>query len=142
MNTSTRSRVRVVALACAVAMVLVACGGDGASTSIEATVRDFEFEPTSWTVAAGEEITLELTNDAAIEHEFVILKKGVEVDDETELPETEEELLSDFIYWEAEAEAGETVTVTFTAPEAGTYEVICAIEGHLDAGMRAELISE
>ncbi len=60
----------------------------------------------------------------------------------SELPETEEELLSDFIYWEVEVEAGETVTETFTAPEAGTYEVICAIEGHLDAGMRAELTSE
>ena len=36
----------------------------------------------------------------------------------------------------------ETVTETFTAPEAGTHEVTCAIEGHLDPGMRAELISE
>jgi uncharacterized cupredoxin-like copper-binding protein len=124
-----------------VAFLLSACSG-GASTEISADMTDFQFSPTEWTVPAGEEITIELTNDGSVEHEFVILQSGVTISDETALPETEEELLADFVYWEDEVEPGETKTATFTAPPAGEYQVICAIEGHFDAGMEGTLTSE
>lgn len=129
------------------ALIPVACGGDdddegAAATEIEATLQEFHFTPTEWVVQAGEEITIELTNDGSIEHEWVILQQGVTITAETELPETEEELLADFVYWEDEVEPGETKTVTFTAPEAGTYQVICAIEGHFDGGMTGTLTVE
>lgn len=125
------------------AVLTVACGGDddddGASTEIEATMADFSFTPTEWTVAAGEEITIELTNDGAVEHEWVILQPGVRISSEAELPETEEELLADFVYWEDEVEPGESKSVAFTAPEAGSYQIICAIETHFNAGMTGTL---
>lgn len=130
------------------ALIPIACGGDddndeGAdATEIEATMEEFHFTPTEWTVPAGEEITIELTNDGAVEHEWVILQQGVTIAAETDLPETEEELLADFVYWEDEVEPGETKTVTFTAPQAGTYQVICAIEGHFAAGMTGTLSVE
>lgn len=124
------------------ALLLTACSSDSASTEISAEMTDFQFSPDSWTVPAGEEITIELTNDGSVEHEFVILQSGVTISDEGELPETEEELLADFVYWEDEVEAGETKTVTFTAPPAGEYQVICAIEGHFMAGMEGTLTSE
>jgi uncharacterized cupredoxin-like copper-binding protein len=63
----------------------------------------------------------------------------VTIESEADLPETEEELLADFVNVEDEVEAGATKTLTFTAPDAGTYQVICAIEGHFDAGMEGEL---
>ena len=91
------------------ALLSVACGDDdddGASTEIDATLEDFTFSPTEWTVAAGEEITIELTNDGSVLHEFVVLQPGVEISSEAELPATEEELLADFVYWETEVEAG------------------------------------
>ena len=56
-------------------------------------------------------------------------------------PETEEELLADFVNVEEEIEPGETKTLTFQAPPAGTYQIICAIEGHFDAGMEGTLTS-
>ena len=40
---------------------------------------------------------------------------------------------------EDEVEAGDSKTLTFTAPAAGTYQVICAIETHFDAGMEGSL---
>ncbi|HEX6286233.1 MAG TPA: cupredoxin domain-containing protein [Acidimicrobiia bacterium] len=123
-------------------VLAVACGGDGASTEISAEMTDFQFTPTSWTVAAGEEITIELTNNGSVGHEFVILQPGVTISSEDELPATEEELLAEFVYWEDEVEAGETKTVTFTAPPEGEYQVICAIEGHFTAGMEGTLTSE
>jgi uncharacterized cupredoxin-like copper-binding protein len=40
------------------------------------------------------------------------------------------------IYWEVEAQPGETKTETFTAPtEPGVYELVCGTQGHLEAGM-------
>jgi len=123
------------------ALLLTACGG-GASTEISAELEDFQFTPDSWTVPAGEEITIELTNNGSVIHEFVILQSGVTISDESDLPETEEELLADFVYWEDEIEAGETKTATFTAPPAGEYQIICAIEGHFTAGMQGTLTSE
>ena len=61
------------------------------------------------------------------------------IESEADLPATEEELLADFVNVETEVEAGATATLTFTAPAVGTYQVICAIETHFDAGMEGEL---
>ena len=122
--------------------LLLASCSSGPSTEITANMEEFQFSPVEWTVPEGEEITIELVNNGTLEHEWVILQAGVTVSDESELPETEEELLADFVYWEDEVEAGETKTVTFIAPPAGEYQVICAIDGHFDSGMEGTLISE
>jgi plastocyanin len=122
-------------------LTLAACnGGDGedgaaggdASTSIQATATEFAFDPDAWTVPAGEAVTLEFTNDGAIEHEWVIVEQG------TTLTSTEE-FEEDHVVWEIEAAPGETETGEFTVEEAGTYQVICAIEEHLDNGMEGTL---
>lgn len=123
------------------ALLLAGCN-DGASTEISAELSDFHFSPDAWTVPAGEQITIQLTNSGSVLHEFVILQPGVNISAEGDLPETEEELLADYVYWEDEIEAGETKTVTFTAPPVGEYQVICAIEGHFTAGMEGTLSSE
>jgi uncharacterized cupredoxin-like copper-binding protein len=122
------------------ALVTAACdsGGD-ATTSLEVTTTDFQFSPNSWTVPAGEEISIDITNEGSVLHEWVLLQPGVNIETEAELPETEEELLADFVFVEDEVEAGATKTLSFTAPAAGTYQVICAIETHFDAGMEGTL---
>lgn len=132
-----------VAVVASMSFALVACGDSGgASTSIEATMTEFQFSPTDWTVAADEEITITLTNDGTVDHEWVILRPGVRISDESELPETEEELLAEFVYWEDEVESDTSKSLTFTAPAAGTYQIICAIEDHFNAGMEGELVAE
>jgi uncharacterized cupredoxin-like copper-binding protein len=127
------------------ALLSVACGGadDDASTEIDATLDDFRFSPTEWTVTAGEAVTIELQNDGSVLHEFVLLQPGVEISSEAELPATEEELSADFVYWETGwIKPGQSTTETFTAPEAGVYQVICAIATHFSAGMTGTLIAE
>jgi uncharacterized cupredoxin-like copper-binding protein len=139
---------KVISLIAVVPLVfgVAACGSDdddsGSSTEISATMEEFEFTPTSWSVAANEEITVNLENTGSVEHEWVILQPGVTIESEADLPETEEELLADFVYWEDEVEPGDSKTLTFTAPAAGTYQIICAIEDHFDAGMEATLTVE
>jgi uncharacterized cupredoxin-like copper-binding protein len=126
------------------ALPSVACGGDDdVSTEIDVTMENFAFSPSEWTVAAGEEVTIELENHGSVVHEFVILQPGVEISSEAELPAKEEELLADFVYWESEwIKPGQSKTKTFTAPEAGVYQVICAIATHFSAGMTGNLTAE
>ena len=120
-------------------VALAACSGGGASTDIEVDMKEFMFDPESWEIPAGEEITITLTNSGTIAHEWVLLKPGVTIDSEADLPDTEEVLLADFVYWEEEVEPGDTATFTFTAPAEGTYQIICAIEGHFGGGMEGSL---
>jgi len=115
-------------------LALSACGASGPE-KISVTTTDFKFEPTSWTVSAGNEVELTLTNDGTLEHEWVIIKQGMEVT----IPFDEDD--EDKVYWEMEAQPGETNTETFTAPsEAGTYTVVCGIPAHLEQGMTGTLI--
>jgi plastocyanin len=124
-------------------IALGACGDDddsssseGASTSIEATATDFAFDPTTWTVPAGEEFTIDFTNDGAVEHEWAVLKAGEDITSEDEF--TEEKVL-----FEVEViDAGTSTSEAFTVADAGEYQVICAIETHFDAGMEGTLTAE
>ena len=134
-----KSRKYLALLMVVLALALAACSGGGASTSIEADLKEFAFDPESWEIPAGEQITIELTNSGTIAHEWVLLKPGVTISSEADLPETEEELLADFVYWEEEVEPGDTASFTFTAPAEGTYQIICAIEGHFNGGMEGDL---
>ena len=125
----------LVATVLGLSLVLTACGGGGASTNLKLNMTDFMFDPTDFTVPAGQTITMTATNDGAVEHEYVIFKLGTDAGDKFG---DEDE---DNIYWEVEVQPGDTVTETFVAPsEPGEYYVTCGIEGHLEAGMVASLI--
>jgi uncharacterized cupredoxin-like copper-binding protein len=99
-------------------------------TKLTVDLTDFTFTPAEYTVPAGQEITLTLTNSGTVEHEFVIMKFGQAVsipfDDNDE----------GNIYWEVEVEPGDGTTVTFTAPsDLGEYQIVCGTSGHLENGM-------
>ncbi len=126
-------RLSILSLA-ALAVVALACGDDdagGDTSEIAAVTADFSFSPTRWTVVAGEEVTLTLTNGATQAHEWVIMNTPIE---------SEAEFSEDGVFWEMEADAGSVATDSFTAPAAGTYQIVCALEGHFDSGMEGELV--
>jgi len=115
-------------------LVLSACGGGGASTEINVTMNDFMFEPAEFTVPVGQLITVNATNNGAVEHEFVIFNLGTDAGKSFGSEDEKN------IYWEVEMFPGESSSATFTAPtEPGEYYVVCGIEGHLEAGMVAKL---
>ncbi|MEX2532504.1 MAG: cupredoxin domain-containing protein [Nitriliruptoraceae bacterium] len=111
------------------------------SAQLEATLSEFAFTPDTWTAPANEDVTVSLTNIGAVTHEYVILQHGVTISSEADLPDTEEELLADFVLTEEEVEPGETGELDFNVP-AGTYQIICAIRTHFDAGMEGTLTVE
>jgi uncharacterized cupredoxin-like copper-binding protein len=117
----------------AAGLLLAACGPSGPQ-KISVTTTDFVFEPMTWEVSAGSEVELTIINQGALEHEWVLVKQGMEVtipfDDDDE----------EKVYWEMEAEPGETKAGTFTAPsEPGMYTIVCGTAGHLEAGMNGTL---
>lgn len=137
-----RQRSILLITAGAAALVLGACGDDddgddaAASTSIEATATEYEFDPGSWTVPAGEEFTIDFENDGSLQHEWAVLKQGEDI-------ESGDEFAEDKVLFEVEAiPPDESTSEQFTVDDAGTYQVICAIDGHFDAGMEGTLTVE
>lgn len=126
---------RVCVMAALLSLLLVSCGGaGGVSNTIDVTMTDFQFQPSQFTVPAGQEITFNSSNNGAVVHNFVVMKLGTTTGDffdEEDVPN---------VYWEVEIPAGGSINTTFTAPsESGTYEVVCRTEGHIVSGMVAKL---
>jgi plastocyanin len=128
-------KITFISVAVSLSLMLVSCGGGGPSTRINVTMTDFQFQPSLFTVPAGQEISFNSTNNGAVIHNFVVMKLGTnagEMFDEEDVPN---------VFWEVEVPAGGSADTTFTAPtEPGEYQVICRTEGHIASGMVAKLI--
>jgi len=115
-------------------LMLVSCGGGGPSNKINVTMTDFQFQPSQFTIPAGQEITFTASNNGAVVHNFVIMKKGTSAGpffDDEDVPN---------VYWQVELQPGATADTSFTAPaDPGDYEVVCKTEGHIASGMTAKL---
>ena len=117
-------------------LALTACGGSRTPLKvINVTITDFTFSPNSFTVYAGDQISFTAQNNGSNVHDFVIMKLGKDISGhftDADRPN---------IYWGKEnINPGTSVTDTFTAPaEPGQYQIVCAIAGHLEAGMVAKL---
>ena len=121
-------------LVVALSLILAACGSKG--TTLNVTATDNGYDSKTYTVPAGAQVKLTLTNNGAVQHEFAILKLGQHVTP----PFGEKD--EDKILWELDGvEPGTSKSDTFTAPtEPGEYDVICGIPGHIELGMTATLV--
>jgi uncharacterized cupredoxin-like copper-binding protein len=135
MNKKSLTERSLVFLISVLALALAACGKSGPSTRVNFTMTDFAFTPNEFTVPAGAEITLHVSHNGTVEHNFIIMKHGMEAGemfDETDQAN---------VFWEVDLQPGDSRTVLFTAPEEpGTYQVICGMVGHLQSGMVGELV--
>ncbi len=123
---------------------------DGKQVTIHATDQ-MKFDVTSIEAAPGQKVTVTLTNagtlpKVAMAHNWVLLKAGTDVSAFAAAGLTHQdnayiapELAADVIASVKMLGPGESDTVTFTAPAAGTYDYICTFPGHALAGMRGKL---
>ncbi|MDQ8182228.1 azurin [Pelagicoccus sp. SDUM812005] len=110
-----------------------------------------QFDKSELKAAAGSEVTLTLTHNgklpkAAMGHNFVLLKQGTDIAAfgtkaisaaATEyIPEGKEVIAHTKLIG-----GGESASVTFAAPPAGTYDFICSFPGHY-ALMKGKFIVE
>ena len=115
----------IVLLMALAAVFIAACGGGAAKpqpVSITVVATDIKFDASEWKVKTGVEVSLTLKNEGALEHSWVV-----------KLPSGDKMV---------HVKAGETNTLKFTAPAEGTYDVICDVLGHKEAGMVGKLIVE
>ena len=129
------SKIYKLFLVTGLAAILSACAADsGPTTSLKVNMVEFTFEPREFTIPAGQEIALDLANNGAVVHEFVIMNYG------TDIGTTFDEADAPNIYWKAELQPGTSESFTFTAPsQPGKYQVACGTPGHYEAGMVASL---
>jgi plastocyanin len=119
---------------------LAACGGGEEEpsaggelpTTLDFLGVDIAFEPKSATVASGETITVNFTNNGALEHNWLLVAPGIEPVDATE---------ADSLGGATTGlqQPGEAATITFTAPPVGHYTIVCTVQGHVESGMVATL---
>jgi plastocyanin len=116
----------VLALALGTALVAVACGGGssgkairitpgGAGATLDITVGDNFYKPNEFQVQAGEQVTLNVTNEGVAVHTVRLAgpDNRYETDDDTALDPPM-------------IKAGQTVSLVWTAPsEPGTYKFRC-----------------
>ncbi|MCI0553602.1 MAG: cupredoxin domain-containing protein [Anaerolineae bacterium] len=115
--------------------ILVACGGGGEPvTTVDIDMTEQKFTPDEFTVPAGAEITLNLTNSGVEYHELTVLMRGAKVGEKFDKEGNSTD------YWTVGVFSGDSKTVTFTAPsEPGKYVIQCGMPGHYQAGMVATL---
>jgi uncharacterized cupredoxin-like copper-binding protein len=126
-----------------VAAFLYGCASvPSAVTKITIQETEFSYSPSSLTVAAGQSVTLTIKNVGQVEHDFVVEK--IEVTDVLEEGNASAEHTMHDMAGEYDlhvsTQNGATSVLKFTALEPGTYQILCTVPGHKEAGMVAELI--
>ena len=117
-------------------LTLTACGSN--KVTLNVTASDKGYDSTTYTVPAGAQVTVNMTNNGAAAHVFAVLQLGEHVTPPYAGNRDENKIL-----WELVAPAGTTKSDTFTAPtEPGEYDIICRVPGHIELGMVATLIVE
>ena len=135
MNEKISTRKLLVFLTLILTVMITACGKSGTPTDIHFTMSDFAFSPGEFTIPAGQEITLHITHNGSMEHNFIVMKYG------TDAGEMFDEADRANVFWEMDLQPGDSKTFLFTAPEQpGTYQIICGMPGHLQSGMVGKLI--
>lgn len=120
----SRSRLVLALMFVALIAALVAgCGPGGGASAGGATVTvtgsEFSYTPNNITVKSGEKVTVNFKNGGTVQHTFVLKD----------------------LNFKLTADPGQTVSGSFTAPSAaGTHEFHCDVAGHLESGMKGNLV--
>jgi Cu+-exporting ATPase len=113
--------VAALALALAAGVFAADRAMDAAAQRVEITAREMRFTPAEITIRAGQWVVVEFTNDDLVVHDWMV--EGIP---NVDVP----------------ARPGQTARLRFVIDEPGTYEVMCSIPGHAEAGMVGMLVVE
>ncbi len=130
---------RYAAAALILAGLLAGCSsGSGSSKgpteTVTLTAKDMAFGAKEIKIEKGKTYKLVLQNDDAVEHDFAIEKMPVKVGGSTHGDSHGSAALH------VHAPAGKSESVEFTATESGSYQFVCTVAGHREAGMVGKLI--
>lgn len=104
-----------------ISMIVVACGsGGGAGVSVTVKAQDIKFDVKEIRAKANQPVVVNYVNEGTLEHNFVVKDFNVK----ESIP------------------AGGKKTITFTPTKIGTFDFVCDVPGHPEAGMIGKLIVE
>lgn len=114
----------------AFSLLLVACGGsESEATTLSFDGLDtFTFIPDTASANAESLVEVTLNNEGALEHTWALVSA------DTDLATVRDADALAGVTTGA-VPPGESKTISFTAPAAGTYRYVCTIPGHAPAGM-------
>jgi uncharacterized cupredoxin-like copper-binding protein len=112
---------------------LVTAADWDAAKKLTIELSEFAFSPKDFTLEAGKPYVLTIITVGAVKHEFAAVeffgsaafRKAVDASGEFEAPAPHE----------IEVFPGKSIDIYLIPTVAGTYELVCAIEGHFEAGM-------
>ena len=114
----------------AIAVLLAACGGGEpeATTLSFDGLEPFAFNPDAASANAGGQVEVTLNNVGALEHSWSLVSGDADPTTVTD---------SNAIAGTATGNVapGDSKTINFTAPTAGTYQFVCTVPGHAAGGM-------
>jgi len=125
------------------AFLVAGCAPAPAQPTTEVTLlaTEFKYVPASITVPQGEPVTLTLKNDGNVEHDFVVQKIGVaDVQEHDHGNMSGHDMESPEYDLHISAMPGGSGVITFTSTETGTYQFLCTVKGHKEAGMVGTLV--
>ena len=95
---------KIMSLILTVILILQLAACSNLPTTIHVTLSDYSYTPSTFTVPAGKEITLNLINKGFVSHAFIIFKLGADAGEKFG-PEDGEN-----IYWKVEVSPGKSAT--------------------------------
>jgi len=143
-----RYSLSLLAAGLAIASVSSRAFGEDEKTVVLTGNDQMKYDVTSFEVNAGQKVTVTMKNAGmvpkiAMGHNFVLLKPGTNVmafaaagaahsNEGYIAPDQQDKIIAQTKL----TGPGESDSVTFTAPAAGTYDYLCTFPGHAAAGMR------
>jgi len=122
--------------------VLAACSGPPAITEINLEASGMQFQPATIEVVAGQPVRLTFQNTDALEHDFSIMEIPMMSMGATAEPMAGHEMGNTTTdpQLHMAAAMNSTNAVEFTPTKPGTYEFLCTVPGHREAGMVGTLV--
>lgn len=122
------------------AVLLAACGGNSEPDAepVSMTIKGYDtfaFDPESFSIPAGSEVTLIFENAGGLDHNFVLVRNNADpllVSDADAVGGVNAGIVS----------GGGESTLTFIAPPPGEYQFVCTIAGHAAGGMVGTMVVE
>jgi len=125
--------VRKLVLIVAAGLAVAGCAGSPRITEVQVSMMEFGFQPSEFSVTAGQPVRMTLVNDGTLEHDFNIMEFPMEMTSaEADGHEMGAGMEPDL---HMSAMGGESGVTEFTPTVPGTYEYFCSVTGHKEAGM-------
>ncbi|NND73787.1 MAG: hypothetical protein HKN44_02170 [Ilumatobacter sp.] len=120
-----------------VAVLLAGCGSSGSSPAatdrpappVVVVADDYSYRPA--TLSTTLPVSVRVDNAGTLAHTWTVVSTPIE---------RELDLVPGLVIAEATTEPGQSATIDLAGLAPGTYQVVCAIPGHISAGMVGELV--